>query len=80
MPPEMCFVTENGVPISAWVMRETEANRARYNAIFDSLTPPTTRAEALERAGATFSPSCRLHVVKASSLTLLFLQKANTLI
>ncbi|KAG4442977.1 hypothetical protein IFR05_001508 [Cadophora sp. M221] len=55
-PIEVCFIKENGVPISAWVMRNTDINRARYNAIYDSENPPTTRAEALERAGATFFP------------------------
>jgi hypothetical protein len=56
---EICFVKENGVPVSAWVMRNTEVNRARYNAIYASVNPPITRIEALKRAGATFFPHCK---------------------
>jgi hypothetical protein len=56
---ETCIVKENGVAVSAWVMRNTEINRARYNAIYESDNRPATRMEALERAGATFFPRCK---------------------
>lgn len=54
---EICIVKDGSQ--SAWVMRETIENRARYNALFDQdPNPPSTRQEALERAGATFFPRC----------------------
>lgn len=57
-PFEIKFMRDN----SAWIMRNTAVNRARYNANYDlSPNPPTTREEALERAGATFYPRCRLY-------------------
>ena len=56
---EACFTKENGVKVSIWVMRNTEINRARYNAIYDAENPPAARMEALEKAGATFYPRCK---------------------
>ncbi|KAL2064784.1 hypothetical protein VTL71DRAFT_3923 [Oculimacula yallundae] len=53
---EVCCIKENGVAVSAWIMRHTKRNLSRYNEIYDSENPPATRAEALERAGATFYP------------------------
>ena len=68
---EVCWVKENGVPVSAWVLLYSQANRARYDALYDeSPNPPVTRAEALERAGATFYPRCMLNTSKALSQTL----------
>jgi hypothetical protein len=56
---EMKLIKEDGKVVSAWLMRETPANRGRYNALYDSDNPPATRAEALERSGATFFPRCK---------------------
>jgi hypothetical protein len=56
---ELAFVKgDKRVSNGLWVMRLTEENRARYNRIYDSDTPPIIRIEALERAGATFYPHC----------------------
>lgn len=56
---EVKYIMENGKQVSAWILRNTEENRERYEALYESDNPPATRAEALERAGATFFPRCK---------------------
>lgn len=56
---EICYIKENGITVSAWVMRDTTDNRERYIALYESDNPPATRAEALEKSGATFFPHCK---------------------
>ena len=56
---KIVFVKENKIPTGAvWNMVQTEENLARYFAQFETDNPPTTEAEALERAGATFFLHC----------------------
>ncbi|KAH8602189.1 hypothetical protein B0O99DRAFT_605866 [Bisporella sp. PMI_857] len=46
----------DGRPPSLWLLRNTPESLACMDALFNSDDPPTTRPEALERAGATFFP------------------------
>jgi len=58
-------------PDSLWILRNTPENISRYQDLFRSNNPPTTEAEALERAGATFFPVCMLYIVQRKPTHLL---------
>ncbi|RDL34800.1 uncharacterized protein BP5553_07928 [Venustampulla echinocandica] len=50
----IAFVKTNRPATSLYILLNSPENRAKYDALFDSIHPPTTEAEAVDRAGGYF--------------------------